>query len=60
LWHWAHLFIKLLLIAAGCRALNIRLSAALLLRNVAKLKNELTVLFLDDDLHFLENHLTAV
>jgi hypothetical protein len=42
------------------RSFNIRLSAALLLRNVAKLKNELTVLFLDDDLHFLENHLTAI
>jgi hypothetical protein len=27
------------------------------LRNVAKLKNDLTMLFLDDQLHFLENHL---
>jgi hypothetical protein len=30
---------------------------SLVLRNVAKLKNDLSMLFLDDQLHFLENHL---
>jgi hypothetical protein len=54
-------FHKLLLAAAGCRAL-VTSGRPLLscLRNVAKLKNDLIVIFLDDDLHFLENHLTAI
>jgi hypothetical protein len=42
------------------RSFNIRLSVALLLRNLAKLKNELTMLFFGRRFEFLENHLIAI
>ena len=42
------------------RSCSIRLSVALLLEKRSKAEECLTVHFLDDDLHFLENHLTAI
>jgi hypothetical protein len=52
---------KLLLIAAGCRAL-LTSGCPLLscLRSVAMLKDDLTVPFFGRNLHFLENHLTTI